>query len=80
MDRQDVEFKVTVERIDRRIPDPEEEPTLTAKRYAAIMGVGLRSVYAAIDAGQVPCIRVGRRVVIPTRQALASLLRPDGDV
>jgi excisionase family DNA binding protein len=71
---QDVEFRVTVERIDRRIPDPDETPTITVKRYAEIMGIGLRTAYAAIEAGDVPCIRIGRRRVIPTRQAFAALL------
>jgi hypothetical protein len=76
MNRSDsgAEFKITVERIDRSIPDPDEEPTITVKRYAQIMGIGLRTAYAAIDAGEVPVIVLGRRRIIPTRQALAKLM------
>ena len=44
------------------------------KRYAAIMGVSLRTAYLAISNGEVPYIQVGGRKVIPTRQALAALL------
>ena len=68
------EFKITVERVDRSIPDPDEEPTISVKRYAQIMGIGLRTAYAAIDAGEVPVIVLGRRRIIPTRQALAKLM------
>jgi hypothetical protein len=76
MNRSDsgAEFKITVERVDRSIPDPDEEPTITVKRYAQIMGIGLRTAYAAIDAGEVPVIVLGRRRIIPTRQALAKLM------
>jgi hypothetical protein len=68
------EFKITVERVDRSIPNPDEEPTISVKRYAQIMGIGLRTAYAAIDAGEVPVIVLGRRRIIPTRQALAKLM------
>jgi excisionase family DNA binding protein len=70
----DPEYKVTVERVDRRLPDPIETPTITVKRYAQIMGIGLRTAYAAVESGEVPSIRIGNRKVIPTRQALAALL------
>jgi hypothetical protein len=69
----DPEYKVTVERIDRRIPDPIETPTITVKRYAQIVGIGLRTAYVGIESGEVPCIKIGRRVVIPTRAALAAV-------
>jgi excisionase family DNA binding protein len=57
------------------VPDPDEEPTITVKRYAQIMGVSLRTAYAAITTGAVPYIQVGGRKVIPTRQALGALLK-----
>ena len=72
--QQGADFKITVERVDRTIPDPDEEPTISVKRYAAIMGVSLRTAYLAITNGEVPYIQVGGRKVIPTRQALAALL------
>ena len=69
----DPEYKVTVERIDRRIPDPIETPTITVKRYAQIVGIGLRTAYAGIETGEIPCIKIGRRTVIPTRAALTAV-------
>jgi hypothetical protein len=69
-----VEYVVTVERVDRHIPNPDEEPTITVKRYAQIMGIGLRTAYVAIEAGEVPYIQLGNRKVIPTRRAFAALL------
>jgi hypothetical protein len=72
--QQGADFKITVERVDRSVPDPDEEPTISVKRYAAIMGVSLRTAYLAITNGEVPYIQVGGRKVIPTRQALAALL------
>jgi hypothetical protein len=69
----DPEYKVTVERIDRKIPDPIEAPTITVKRYAQIVGIGLRTAYAAVESGEVPSIKIGNRKVIPTRQALAAV-------
>jgi hypothetical protein len=70
---EDPEYKVTVERIDRRIPDPIEVPTISVKRYAQIVGIGLRTAYAGVESGEVPSIKIGKRVVIPTRQALAAV-------
>jgi excisionase family DNA binding protein len=69
----DPEYNVTVERIDRRIPDPIETPTITVKRYAQIVGIGLRTAYAGIESGEIPSIKIGSRVVILTRQALARI-------
>jgi hypothetical protein len=73
--QQGADFKITVERVDRSIPDPDEEPTIPVKRYAQIMGVSLRTAYLAIAHGEVPYIQVGGRKVIPTRQALAVLMK-----
>jgi excisionase family DNA binding protein len=50
----------------RAIPNPIAEPTITAGRAAEIIGVSKRSVYAAIERGEMPSIKVGKRVVIHT--------------
>jgi excisionase family DNA binding protein len=54
----------------RTIPDPVAEPTISVERAAKVLGVGKDAVYAALERGDWPCIRVGRRVVIPTRRWL----------
>lgn len=62
----------------RALPDPATEPTITAKRWAEVLGVSTRAVHYAVERGEIPSIRVGRRVVIPTARALAaSGLTPD---
>lgn len=62
----------------RELPDPATEPTITAKRWAEVLGVSTRAVLYAVERGEIPAIRVGRRVVIPTARALvASGLAPD---
>lgn len=39
--------------------------TYSVREAAQILGIGRDSMYAAVAAGLVPTIRVGRRVVIP---------------
>lgn len=56
---------------DRRLPDPREKPWLTVAELAAITGEGQKVIRAAVDAGQLPSLRIGRYVRIPT----AALLR-----
>lgn len=46
----------------------------TIEEAAALLGVGRTTAYGAARAGQIPAIRVGRRLVVP-RAALAALLR-----
>jgi excisionase family DNA binding protein len=53
------------------LPDPATEPTIDAPRVAAILGVSVRGVYLAIERGEIPCIRVGRLVRVPTARFLA---------
>ena len=39
--------------------------THTLKDFAEITGVSLRTVYRKVDAGEIPVIRIGRRVFVP---------------
>lgn len=55
----------------RAIPDPVAEPTIPVKRAAGILGIGIRLAYSAIERGEIPAIRVGRSIVIPTARFLA---------
>jgi len=56
-----------------RVPDPEEQPTLTVAEAAKLLRVSRDTLYAAVDRGEVPAFRWGRRIVIPTA-ALRALL------
>lgn len=53
------------------LPDPRRQPTLKVEEAARLLGIGRVSFYKAIEAGQLPGIRIGHRVVVPT----AALLR-----
>ncbi len=48
------------------VPDPIERPTLTVDETAVILQISRSTLYDALRAGEVPCIRVGRRVLVPT--------------
>lgn len=47
--------------------------TLTVEQTAAVIGIGRAAAYRAVNSGQIPSIRVGRKILIP-RQKLADLL------
>lgn len=47
-------------------PTPEERPWLTVAELAQITGEGEKAIRAAIAAGDLPLLRVGRYVRIPT--------------
>jgi len=41
-------------------------PTVTVERAAQILGIGRASGYEAVRRGELPVIRLGRRLVVPT--------------
>jgi excisionase family DNA binding protein len=53
------------------LPDPAIEPTIPVARAAKILGVGIRTAYFAIERGELPAIRVGRAIRVPTARFLA---------
>ena len=55
------------------IPDPFSRPTLTAPEVAAILRISRASAFRGIETGQIPSIRIGRRLLVPTA-ALRSML------
>lgn len=58
-------------------PDPNEQPTLPVyPDTARILGVSKASAYAAAARGEIPTIRVGRRLLVPTA-ALRRMLQLD---
>lgn len=48
------------------VPTPDERPTLTVPEAGAILGLGKASSYDAAARGDIPTIRIGRRLVVPT--------------
>lgn len=55
------------------LPDPETEPTLTVERTAQLLGISRNGCYQAIARGEVPALRIGRRMLVPTAR-LRSIL------
>lgn len=52
--------------------------TLTVEEAAQLLGIGRNTAYEAIRRGELPSLRIGRRLVVP-RAALEQLLsRPLG--
>jgi excisionase family DNA binding protein len=50
-----------------------EKRTLTVTEAARALGIGRSAAYEAARSGQLPAIRIGRRVLVPT-EALQRLL------
>jgi excisionase family DNA binding protein len=51
----------------------ESGPLLGAPEAAEILGVGLSVVYRAARAGQIPAVRIGRRMYVPRALLLQML-------
>jgi hypothetical protein len=52
------------------LPDPREEPTISVPRAGAILGLSRPSSYDAAKRGDIPTLRIGRRLVVPTARLL----------
>ncbi len=48
-------------------------PVLTIEEAAKILRVSRGSAYAAARAGEIPTIKIGRRLLVPTAQLMAML-------
>lgn len=55
------------------IPDPRTTPTLTVPKAGAYLGLGRDSSYSAAKRGEIPTLRIGRRLVVPTAALLGLL-------
>lgn len=53
------------------LPDPQVQPTVTIDETADVLKIGRASAYAAAKRGEIPTIKIGRRLLVPT----AALLR-----
>lgn len=59
------------------IPNPEDQPTVSVEFAGATLGLRRAASYNAAARGEIPVIRIGRRMVVPTA-ALRRLLQLDG--
>lgn len=56
--------------------NPVEEPTMSVDRFAQVVGISRGSAFNAVKNGEVPSLRFGRRIRIPTAAVKRML---DGD-
>lgn len=45
-------------------------PTISVERAGELLGVSRRAAYRAASRGQIPTLRVGRRLLVPTQRLL----------
>lgn len=43
------------------------KPTVTVEELAKVLAIGRRQAYEAVDRGDIPSIRIGRRILISSR-------------
>lgn len=51
-------------------------PTISVEEAGQILGVSRRSAYRAAESGELPTLRLGRRLLVPTARLLAMLGLP----
>jgi hypothetical protein len=62
-----------------RLPDADQQPTMTVEVAGRFLGLGRSAAYAAARTGVIPTLRIGRRLVVPTARLRALLgFPPDG--
>lgn len=54
------------------VPD-DLAPTMTVEEAAELLGVSRSSGYRAAAVGEIPTIRIGRRLLVPTKKLLTLL-------
>lgn len=67
-----------------RLPDPRDQPVMTVVEVGRVLGLSKSSAYEGVRCGEIPSIKVGRRILVPTA-ALWKMLhqpidRPDGSI
>ena len=50
------------------LPKASEYPTVSVEMAGAALGLSRASAYEGVRTGEIPSIRIGRRIVIPTAQ------------
>ena len=53
---------------DAALPDPQQRPTVPVEEAAQWIGISRSSAYAAVRAGEIPSIRIGHRLLVPTAE------------
>lgn len=62
------------------VPDPTLHPTISVELAGRLMGVGRTSAYGAANRGEIPVVRIGRLLRVPTARFLHETLGYDRPV
>jgi excisionase family DNA binding protein len=60
------------------VPDTASHPTMQVDDVAKALGLSRASAYEAVRTGEIPSIRIGRRIVVPTAAVRRMLLLDRG--
>lgn len=52
------------------LPDPKTTPTISVEDAGRVLGLSKDSAYKAAHAGQIPTLRFGRKILVPTARLL----------
>ena len=64
-----------------RLPDPHVQPTMDIwPQTGQLLGLSRQSTYDAANRGDIPTIRIGRRILVPTAALARLLCIAPGDV
>lgn len=55
------------------VPIAEERPTITVEEAGQLLGLGKTASYDAVHRGDIPHIRIGRRILVPTAKLREAL-------
>jgi excisionase family DNA binding protein len=61
------------------LPDPVERPTVPVEEAGKLLGISRGSAYDAVATGEIPSIKIGRRIVVPTAALLRLLAVDEAD-
>lgn len=61
------------------LTEARDRATLTVPEAAQLLGIGRDNAYAAVKAGQLPSLTIGRRLLVPVPALLALLGEPTDD-
>jgi excisionase family DNA binding protein len=53
-------------RATKPMPTPAKQPTMTVEQAAELLGLGRSSAYEAVRRGELPALRFGRALRVPT--------------
>lgn len=49
------------------------KPTCTVDEAKVVLDIGRNQAYAAVRSGEIPSLRLGNRILVPTRKLMAML-------